>query len=242
MRRFAPVFLFALVLILGGLLQLAPARAVDAKGRGAKAGEIKVIEVQVDSPENPTPGGPSDEKAVWWNDPKIVKALTLTDEQRKKMTAHLTAFRQQAPRSLKPDAFQETLVQGDWKAARNESERLAENAAKSVRLRGALKIYPKEIEDLLSGHPGVSDVAVVGWPDERLGETVCAYVVPDGDEFSMEDLKSYLDEQKVTKYMYPQHLVFLEEFPMTPTGKVRKASLQEDAAKRAKAAKEGGAS
>ena len=114
--------------------------------------------------------------------------------------------------------------------------------AKEVINRGGSKIYPKEIEDLLSGYPRVADVAVVGWPDERLGETVCAYIVPSGDEFSMDELKGYLDEQKVTKYMYPQHLVFLEEFPMTPTGKVRKASLQEDAAKRAKAAKEGGAS
>jgi acyl-CoA synthetase (AMP-forming)/AMP-acid ligase II len=114
--------------------------------------------------------------------------------------------------------------------------------AKEVINRGGSKIYPKEIEDLLSGYPGVSDVAVVGWPDERLGETVCAYVVPDGAPFSMEELAGYLDAQKVTKYMFPQHLVFLEEFPMTPTGKVRKASLQEDAAKRAKAAREDGAS
>jgi acyl-CoA synthetase (AMP-forming)/AMP-acid ligase II len=111
--------------------------------------------------------------------------------------------------------------------------------AKEVINRGGSKIYPKEIEDLLSGHPGVADVAVVGWPDDRLGETVCAYIVPSGDEFSMEELRGYLEEQKVTLYMVPQHLVFLEEFPMTPTGKVRKASLQEDVRKRAKAAKEG---
>jgi acyl-CoA synthetase (AMP-forming)/AMP-acid ligase II len=112
--------------------------------------------------------------------------------------------------------------------------------AKEVINRGGSKIYPKEIEDLLSGYPGVADVAVVGWPDERLGETVCAYIVPSGGEFSLEELTVYLDAQKVTKYLYPQHLVFLEEFPMTPTGKVRKASLQEDVVKRAKAAQEGG--
>jgi acyl-CoA synthetase (AMP-forming)/AMP-acid ligase II len=100
--------------------------------------------------------------------------------------------------------------------------------------RGGSKIYPKEIEDLLSGHPGVGDVAVVAWPDERLGETVAAYIVPTKGEFSLDELKTYLDEQKVTKYMYPQHLVFVDEFPMTPTGKVRKASLQEDAVKRAR--------
>jgi acyl-CoA synthetase (AMP-forming)/AMP-acid ligase II len=114
--------------------------------------------------------------------------------------------------------------------------------AKEVINRGGSKIYPKEIEDLLSAYERVSDVAVVGWPDDRLGETVCAYVVPRGDAFTLDELKTYLDAQKVTKYMYPQHLVFMDEFPMTPTGKVRKASLQEDAKQRAQAVKEGGAS
>ncbi len=105
--------------------------------------------------------------------------------------------------------------------------------AKEVINRGGSKIYPKEIEDLLSAYERVSDVAVVGWPDDRLGETVCAYVVPKGGEFTLDELRTYLDAQKVTKYMYPQHLVFMDEFPMTPTGKVRKASLQEDARRRA---------
>ncbi|MAE95947.1 MAG: hypothetical protein CL910_14920 [Deltaproteobacteria bacterium] len=114
--------------------------------------------------------------------------------------------------------------------------------AKEVINRGGSKIYPKEIEDLLSSYERVSDVAVVGWPDERLGETVCAYVVPRGGEFSLDELRGFLDSQKVTKYMVPQHLVFMDEFPMTPTGKVRKASLQEDAEARARAEKEGGAS
>jgi len=106
--------------------------------------------------------------------------------------------------------------------------------AKEVINRGGSKIYPKEIEDLLSGHEGVGDVAVVAWPDERLGETVCAFIVPTGEPFTLEQLRSWLDAQKVTKYMYPQHLVFIDEMPMTPTGKVRKASLQEDAARRSK--------
>ncbi len=112
--------------------------------------------------------------------------------------------------------------------------------AKEVINRGGSKVYPKEIEDLLSGYERVREVAVVGWPDERLGETVSAYIVPEGDEFSLEELRTHLDAQKVTKYMYPQHLVFLKEFPMTPTGKVRKASLKEDAAKRAELEKEDG--
>ena len=114
--------------------------------------------------------------------------------------------------------------------------------AKEVINRGGSKIYPKEIEDLLSGYEKVRDVAVVGWPDERLGETVCAYIVPRAGVFTLDELETYLDAEKVTRYMVPQHLVFMDELPMTPTGKVRKASLQEDARKRAGAEKEGGAS
>jgi acyl-CoA synthetase (AMP-forming)/AMP-acid ligase II len=114
--------------------------------------------------------------------------------------------------------------------------------AKEVINRGGSKVYPKEIEDLLSGHPHVRDAAVVGWPDARLGETVCAYVVPEGEAPSLDDIRGYCDEQKVTKYMVPQHLVIVDALPMTPTGKVRKASLQEDAARRAEAEGEGAAS
>jgi acyl-CoA synthetase (AMP-forming)/AMP-acid ligase II len=114
--------------------------------------------------------------------------------------------------------------------------------AKEVINRGGSKVYPKEIEDLLSGHPGVADVAVVAWPDARLGETVCAYVVSTGDPFSLEELRAWLDSQKVTKYLYPQHLVFVDELPMTPTGKVRKAALQEDAKRRERMTRERGGS
>jgi acyl-CoA synthetase (AMP-forming)/AMP-acid ligase II len=114
--------------------------------------------------------------------------------------------------------------------------------AKEVINRGGSKIYPKEIESLLAGFDRVGDVAVVGWPDERLGERVCAYIVPQGKPFTLEELTVFLDGEKVTKYMYPQHLVFMDEFPMTPTGKVQKVALQEDARRRAKAEQEGDAS
>ena len=134
----------------------------------------------------------------------------------------------------------------DWEASRGSADADGylsfAGRAKEVINRGGSKVYPKEIEDLLSGHPNVRDAAVVGWPDARLGETVCAFVVPEGDAPTLDDIRRYCDEQKATLYMVPQHLVILSEFPMTPTGKVRKASLQEDAARRAQAEKEGAAS
>ena len=130
MLRFIPVVVVMLTFVLGGLLEAASAQDVDTK----------VIEVKADSPKAPIPGGPNDEDARWWDDPKIVKALSLTDEQRTKMGEYLKAYRKNVPPSQKPDAFHETLVQGNWKAARSASEKIAKNAETAVRMRGALKI------------------------------------------------------------------------------------------------------
>ncbi|MFO1376044.1 MAG: AMP-binding protein [Steroidobacteraceae bacterium] len=107
--------------------------------------------------------------------------------------------------------------------------------AKEVINRGGSKVYPKDIEDVLCLHPDILSAAVVGLPDERLGERVCAYVVTrDRREVPLEEIEKFFDDRKIMKYMYPEFLIRLDEMPMTPTGKIRKASLQEDAAKRAK--------
>jgi Spy/CpxP family protein refolding chaperone len=153
MQRFAPVVVFALTFVFGGLLSAAPVHAADEevdaaadtpKPRRAKPpllnGEPKVIEVKVDSAKAPLSGGPNDQAARWWEDPKMVEALSLTDEQRKKMGEYLTAYRKDVPPNQKPEAFHETLVQGDWKAARSENEKMAKSAGTAVRMRGTLKI------------------------------------------------------------------------------------------------------
>ena len=88
----------------------------------------------------PVPGGPMDENALWWNDPAIVKALSLTDEQREKMSEHLKTYRKNVPPNPKPEAFHETLVQGNWKAANSENEKMAKGTATAVRMRGSLKV------------------------------------------------------------------------------------------------------
>jgi acyl-CoA synthetase (AMP-forming)/AMP-acid ligase II len=107
--------------------------------------------------------------------------------------------------------------------------------AKEMINRGGTKIFPKEIEDLVSGHPKVRDIAVVGMPDERMGERICAYIVPEGDsKVTVKELLEYLEEQKAMKYNCPEYIVHLDELPMTPTGKVQKIALIEDAAERAK--------
>lgn len=96
--------------------------------------------------------------------------------------------------------------------------------------RGGTKIFPKEIEDLLVLHPQIAQAAVVGMPDYRLGERVCAYVIlkVGAEAPTLAEIQAFLAGQRVMKNKFPERLEVLATFPMTPTGKVRKAELAED--------------
>ena len=110
--------------------------------------------------------------------------------------------------------------------------------AKEVINRGGTKIYPKATEDLLASHPDIDDAAVVGMPDDRLGERVCAYVVLRGETApTVADLRAFFEAEKAMKYLAPEEIIVMDALPMTPTGKVAKAVLQEDAARRAELAR-----
>lgn len=108
----------------------------EAKGRRARLGAQKgVPRVKV-----PVAPGPQDKKALWWNDPGVIKVLSLSDEQRATMDVSLRAYREKLPSDRRPIAFHEALVQGDWQQARRENDKVAGMAEKSVRMRGNLKI------------------------------------------------------------------------------------------------------
>jgi acyl-CoA synthetase (AMP-forming)/AMP-acid ligase II len=95
--------------------------------------------------------------------------------------------------------------------------------------RGGTKIFPKEIEELLHSHPKIVKAAVVGMPDYRLGERVCAYVVTrPGESITLGEVKDYLTGLKVMKHNIPERLEVVDELPMTPTGKVKKEPLVKD--------------
>jgi acyl-CoA synthetase (AMP-forming)/AMP-acid ligase II len=112
--------------------------------------------------------------------------------------------------------------------------------AKEVINRGGTKIHPKEIEELLCQHPAILQAAVVGMPDERLGERVCAYVVlQEGHTISLDEINEFFSQRKAMKYLHPEVLVCIEEMPMTPTGKIQKVALQKDATTRATEEKHG---
>lgn len=96
--------------------------------------------------------------------------------------------------------------------------------------RGGEKVPVAEIEDLLHAHPAVLDVAIVGMPDERLGERACAFVVLTPDtELDLEDVLKHLDQHAVSKYYWPERLEIVERLPRNPSGKVQKFLLREQA-------------
>ena len=99
--------------------------------------------------------------------------------------------------------------------------------------RGGEKISAKEVEDLLHQHPAVMNAAVVAMPHARLGETVCAYVIArPGASVTAADITALLDAAGVAKQKYPERIIFVEDFPKTASGKVKKDLLRADVRER----------
>ena len=100
---------------------------------------------------------------------------------------------------------------------------------KDMIIRGGENVYPREIEEFLLTHPDVEDVHVVGVPDERYGEQVAAFVrLRPGATTSAETLTESCDG-RIARYKIPRYVMFVDEFPMTVTGKVQKYLLRERA-------------
>jgi fatty-acyl-CoA synthase len=102
-----------------------------------------------------------------------------------------------------------------------------EGRLKDMIIRGGENIHPREIEELLFGHPSVADVAVVGVPDAQWGEKVVAFVRPAAGQSPTEaDLVAYCREHLAAQKT-PKSWVFVDAFPLTPSGKVQKFVLRE---------------
>jgi acyl-coenzyme A synthetase/AMP-(fatty) acid ligase len=101
---------------------------------------------------------------------------------------------------------------------------------KDIIIRGGMNISAREIEDRLVRHPAIADVAVVGMPDERLGEKVCVYVVlaESSVALTLKDVTDYLRAQKLATQKLPERLEIASALPMTATGKVQKHILRAD--------------
>jgi fatty-acyl-CoA synthase len=99
--------------------------------------------------------------------------------------------------------------------------------SKDMIIRGGENVYPREIEEFLHTHPDVSDVAVIGVPDERYGEEIMAWVqLRQGAAASGDVLKDFC-KGKIAHYKVPRYVKVVDEFPMTITGKVQKYKMRE---------------
>jgi cyclohexanecarboxylate-CoA ligase len=101
---------------------------------------------------------------------------------------------------------------------------------KDVLIRGGENVPVVEIEALLYKHPSVAMAAIVGYPDERLGERACAFVeLRPGTTLDLEDVQAYMTECKVAKQYWPERVEILTQVPRTPSGKIQKFLLKERA-------------
>lgn len=99
---------------------------------------------------------------------------------------------------------------------------------KDMILRGGQNIFPKELEDVLSQHPKVRDIAIVAMPDKILGEKACAVVIPkEGEKPALEDLTAFLAGLNIAKFKWPERLEIIEEMPLGPGGKIQKGILRQ---------------
>ena len=97
---------------------------------------------------------------------------------------------------------------------------------KDMIIRGGMKVYPREVEEVMIKHPAVSLVAVVGVPHEQLGEEVKAFVVlKPGQSIPQADLFAWT-KQHLASYKCPRHIAFVSSLPITATGKILKKELK----------------
>jgi fatty-acyl-CoA synthase len=98
---------------------------------------------------------------------------------------------------------------------------------KDMVIRGGENVYPREVEEFLYQHPAIGDVQVVGVPDEKYGEELCAWVrLKEGHSVDGEELREWC-RGRIASFKIPRYWRFVEEFPMTVTGKVQKFKMRE---------------
>ena len=98
---------------------------------------------------------------------------------------------------------------------------------KDMVIRGGENIYPREIEEFLYAHPGIQAVQVFGVPDPKYGEEICAWIIPQtGHGLDEETIRQHCQGQ-IAHYKIPRYIRFVDEMPMTITGKPQKFVMRE---------------
>jgi fatty-acyl-CoA synthase len=98
---------------------------------------------------------------------------------------------------------------------------------KDLVIRGGENVYPREVEEFLYRHPKIQDVQVIGVPDERYGEELCAWIkLRQGESATGEEMIEFCRGQ-IAHYKVPRYYKFVDDFPMTVTGKIQKFVMRE---------------
>jgi non-ribosomal peptide synthetase component E (peptide arylation enzyme) len=99
--------------------------------------------------------------------------------------------------------------------------------AKDIIIRNGENISPKEVEDILTGHPGIAEIAIVGLPDDRTGERACAVVVPTATPGpDVADLRRFLEASGVARFKVPEQVVIWDGLPKNDAGKILKHQIK----------------
>ena len=131
----------------------------------------------------------------------------------------------------KPDATEEAIKDGwfhsgDMAEVDEDGYFFIVDRKKDMIIRGGYNVYPREIEEVLYEHPAVAEAAVIGVPDDDLGEEVGAAVtLKQGEDVDADTLKEHVKDQ-VAAYKYPRRIWFVDELPKGPTGKILKREIE----------------
>lgn len=121
---------------------------------------------------------------------------------------------------------------GDLAVMREDGYCAVVGRIKDMVIRGGENVYPREIEEFLYTHPEIDDAQVIGVPDAKYGEEVCAWVrmKPGRAPLDAESLRAFATG-KLAHYKIPRYVVVVDEFPMTVTGKIRKVDMRDESVK-----------
>lgn len=128
--------------------------------------------------------------------------------------------------AIDPDGWMHT---GDLAVMREDGYCNVVGRIKDMVIRGGENVYPREVEEFLYTHPDVEDAQVIGVPDDRYGEEICAWIrmKPNRPPLTAEAVREFARD-KLAHYKIPRYVHIVDEFPMTVTGKVRKVDMREE--------------
>ncbi|MBF4478149.1 cyclohexanecarboxylate-CoA ligase [Rhodococcus rhodochrous J3] len=182
-----------------------PSRAVNSDGAALPGAEVKIV----DSDGLEVPRG-SEGDIAYRGPSHMIEYLNRAED-----TAEL----------FTPEGFSRS---GDLGVMDADGFVRVTGRTKDIVIRGGMNISVREVEDKLADHPDILALAVVGMPDERLGEKVCCYVVPKDERNvpTLDHLRNYLLERGVAIQKTPERVEVIAELPMTATGKIQKHILR----------------